>query len=122
MNSGVQFRSVRIPNPPNEMSGYQADLGDPNYWGTLYDESRRKKTLVPVNMEEVEKSLHRNDWNEYRIRGEGPHIQIWLNGLLTVDYTEPDPSIPQEGLIALQIHGNGKTRVEFKDIEIEELP
>ncbi|MEQ2010205.1 MAG: DUF1080 domain-containing protein, partial [Limisphaerales bacterium] len=27
VNGGVQFRSKRIPNPPNEMSGYQADIG-----------------------------------------------------------------------------------------------
>jgi hypothetical protein len=122
VNSGVQFRSVRIANPPNEMSGYQADLGDPKYWGALYDESRRKKTLVEPDMDAVNKVLKRDDWNDYRIRAEGPHIQIWLNGLKTVDYTEPDTTIPQEGQIALQIHGNGKTEVRFRKIEIEELP
>jgi len=122
VNSGVQFRSVRIENPPNEMSGYQADLGDPTYWGNLYDESRRKKTLVQADMTEVNKVLQRNDWNNYRIRAEGRHIQIWINGVQTVDYTEPDTAIPQEGLIALQIHGNGKTEVHFKEIVIEELP
>ena len=42
-NSGVQFRSVRVPG--HEMSGYQADIGD-GYWGSLYDESSRNKTLV----------------------------------------------------------------------------
>jgi hypothetical protein len=122
VNSGVQFRSVRIANPPNEMSGYQADLGDPKYWGSLYDESRRKKTLVEPDMDAVNKVLKRDDWNDYRIRAEGPHIQIWINGLKTVDYTEPDAAIPQDGQIALQIHGNGKTEVRFRDIEIEELP
>jgi hypothetical protein len=122
VNSGVQFRSVRIATPPNEMSGYQADLGDPTYWGNLYDESRRKKTLVQADMAEVNKVLQRNGWNDYRVRAEGPHIQIWINGVQTVDYTEPDAAIPQEGLIALQIHGNGKTEVYFKEIVIEELP
>src|SRR4051794_38131860 len=43
-NSGVQFRSVRMPNS-SEMIGYQADLGD-GYWGCLYDESRRNKVLM----------------------------------------------------------------------------
>lgn len=43
-NSGVQFRSERIPNH-HEMIGYQADVGE-KYWGCLYDESRRKKVLV----------------------------------------------------------------------------
>jgi len=73
-------------------------------------------------MEEVKKILKHDDWNDYRIRCEGPHIQIWLNGLLTVDYTEPDTAIPQEGKIGLQVHGNGKTLASYKDIVIEELP
>jgi hypothetical protein len=122
VNSGVQFRSVRIPNPPNEMSGYQADIGDPKYWGALYDESRRRKMLAEPDMEAVNKVLKRNDWNDFRIRAEGPRIQIWINGTRTIDYTEPDPAIPQEGHLALQIHGNGKTEIRFKDLAIEELP
>src|SRR5687768_2722953 len=46
VNSGVQIRSVRIDTPPNEMRGYQADIGDPTWWGALYDESRRNKVLA----------------------------------------------------------------------------
>jgi hypothetical protein len=120
VNSGVQFRSVRVPNN-FEMSGYQADAGE-GYWGSLYDETRRDRTLVkPTDPEAMNKAFHKDDWNDYRIRADGPHIELWLNGVKTVDYTEPDPSIPQDGFIGLQIHGNGKTVVEFKDIFITEL-
>ena len=63
-----------------------------------------------------------DDWNDYRIRAEGPRIQLWLNGVLTVDYTETEPDIAQDGFIGLQIHGNGKTLVQFKEIAITELP
>ena len=122
VNSGVQFRSIRIEKPANEMSGYQADLGDPTYWGSLYDESRRRKTLAPSDMAAVNKVLRRNDWNDYRIRCEGKRIQIWLNGVQTVDYTEAEKDIAEDGLIALQIHGGAKAVVFFKDIAIEELP
>ena len=45
VNGGVQLRSQRLTNPAYEMTGYQADLGN-GYWGSLYDESRRNKTLV----------------------------------------------------------------------------
>ncbi len=62
------------------------------------------------------------DWNEYVIRCEGPRIRLWLNGVMTVDYTEPDPSIEQSGLIAVQIHGGAKAVASYKDIVIEELP
>lgn len=121
VNSGVQIRSVRIPNPPNEMRGYQADLGDPKWWGALYDESRRNKVLAESTIEKLEPVLKRQDWNDYRIRCEGPRIQLWINGVQTVDYTEPDSSIPQEGQVAVQVHGGGKAEAWFKDITIEEL-
>ena len=120
VNSGVQFRSQRIPNH-FEMKGYQADFGE-GYFGALYDESRRNKVLAAPDKEVLEKAVKRNDWNDYRIRAEGPRIQLWLNGVQTVDYTEAEKDIPQTGLVALQIHGNAKAEVRFKDITIEELP
>src|SRR5580765_8065591 len=69
-NGGVQIRTKPIPNN-NEVSGYQADLGDPAWWGCLYDESRRNKVLAKSDMDQVNKVLKRGDWNEYKIRCEG---------------------------------------------------
>ena len=124
INGGVQFRSVRMskdaPNPW-EMIGYQADMCE-GYYGSLYDESRRKKTLAAPDKDLIDKTVKKGEWNDYRIRCEGRHIQLWINGVQTVDYTEPDESIEQNGLIGLQVHGNGKTEAWYKDIVIEELP
>ena len=89
-NSGMQFRSERVPNN-SEVSGYQADVGQ-DYWGCLYDESRRNKVLVKPAKEELEKVLKRDDWNEYVITCKGDHITLELNGLKTVDYTETEPA------------------------------
>ena len=119
-NAGVQFRTKRIPKH-HEVSGYQADVGQ-GYWGALYDESRRKKVLAAPKAEEVAKVIKFDDWNEYKIRCEGPHIQLWLNGTKTVDYIETDPTVEQTGIIGLQVHGGGKTKVMYKDIAIVELP
>ena len=88
-NGGVQFRTKRIPKH-HEVSGYQADIGQ-EYWGALYDESRRNKVLAGPKAEDLPKIVKPDDWNEYRIRAEGPHIQLWLNGTKTVDYTEDGP-------------------------------
>lgn len=121
INTGVQFRSKRLTKPAYEMTGYQADLGK-GYWASLYDESRRNKTLIQPDSALVKKILKPNGWNEYEIRAENRRIRLYLNGKQTVDYTEPDASIPQEGLIGLQIHGGGKAEVHFKDIRLEELP
>jgi hypothetical protein len=120
VNSGVQFRSQRAKEPAYEMVGYQADLGD-TYWGSLYDESRRNKTLAAPEASVVTAALKPNDWNDYEVRAEGPRIRISLNGRQTVDYTETDTSIPQSGIIGLQIHGGGKAQVSFKDINIAVL-
>jgi hypothetical protein len=120
INTGVQFHSVRSKDPSYEMIGYQADLGE-KFWAGLYDESRRNKTLIAPDSAEVLKLVKLNDWNDYEVRSENGRIRIALNGKQTVDYTEPDKSIPQQGLIGLQIHGGGKAKVYYKDIYIEEL-
>jgi hypothetical protein len=122
INGGVQIRSERTTNPPNEMSGYQVDLGDPEWWGCVYDESRRNKVMAKSDMNEINKVLKRQDWNEYVIRAEGKRIRAWINGVQTVDYTEPEDSIPQRGRIGLQVHGGGKTEAWYKDITIVQLP
>jgi len=120
-NAGVQFRSKRIPNH-HEVTGYQADMGDPEWWGCLYDESRRKKVLAKADFAAVNKVLKRNDWNEYLIRCEGKRVQLSINGLQTVDYIEPEDSIEQDGVICLQIHGGSPSEAWYKDVSIEELP
>lgn len=121
VNSGVQFRSQRLKDPAYEMTGYQADYGD-KYWGTLYDESRRNKTIAGLDPNETQKIIKLNDWNDYELRAEGRRIRIFINGKQTTDYTEPDLSIPQTGLIGFQIHSGGPAQVAFKDIFIKELP
>jgi hypothetical protein len=119
-NAGVQFRTKRIPKH-YEVIGYQADVGQ-DYWGALYDESRRNKVLVKPTKEVIEKLVKFEDWNDYVIRCEGPRIRLWLNGTLTVDYTEEDDKIERTGIIGLQIHGGAKARAYYKNITIEELP
>lgn len=120
VNSGVQFRSVRVSHPPNEMRGYQADIGA-GFSGCLYDESRRNTNLARPSEELVKRIEKPGDWNQYEIRCQGPRIQLRLNGETTVDYSEPDPAIPRSGSIGLQIHGGNKAEVSFRNITIQEL-
>ena len=120
INGGVQFRSRRLEKPAHEMTGYQADLGD-KYCGSMYDESRRNKTLVAPDEKLIGEILKRGDWNDYEIRAEGARIRLAINGRQTIDYTETDAKIPRDGLIGLQVHGGGKAEAWYKDITIEEL-
>lgn len=120
VNGGVQFRTKRIPGS-HEVSGYQADLGA-GFDGALYDESRRKKMLARPSKEVLGKARKPlGEWNDYRIRAEGPRIQIWLNGVRTVDFTETDGEIDRTGIIAVQIHGGATSIVRYKDLVINEL-
>ena len=117
-NAGVQFRTKRIPNH-HEVIGYQADMGQG--YSALYDESRRNKVLAAPDAKTVAKIVMEGDWNDYTIRAEGDSIKLWLNGTLTVDYTEKDDKIERTGIIGVQVHGGGKTKVMYKDITIVEL-
>jgi hypothetical protein len=119
-NAGIQFRTVRIPNH-HEVSGYQADMGE-GWWGCLYDESRRNKVLAGPDRKALKKALRPGDWNTYRIRCEGPRIQLWLNDVQTVDYTETENDIAKEGIIGLQIHGGPPAEARYRNIRIRELP
>jgi len=121
VNGGVQVRSQPAKSPPNEMVGYQCDVGE-GWWGALYDESRGNKVLMKPDLKAVERTLKKDDWNEYLIRCEGKRVRSWLNGEAMIDYSEPDDSIEQSGLLGLQVHGGGPTEVSYKDISIEELP
>jgi 3-keto-disaccharide hydrolase len=118
-NAGVQFRTKRIPDH-HEVSGYQADMGD-GWWGALYDESRRNKVLTGPDQAQMKTVVRAGEWNDYRIRAEGRHIQIWLNDVQTVDYTETDPNIEMTGLICPQIHGGPPSEAWYKDITIVEF-
>lgn len=116
-NAGIQFRTKRIPNH-HEVSGYQADVGE-GWWGKLYDESRRNKVLA--GDDKLGDKLKKEDWNDYVIRAEGKHIQLWVNGVQTVDYTEKDDNIDAAGVIAVQIHSGPPGEASYKNIRIKEL-
>ncbi|MEZ6122007.1 MAG: DUF1080 domain-containing protein [Planctomycetaceae bacterium] len=118
-NAGIQIRSERIPDH-HEMIGYQADLGQ-SYWGCLYDESRRRKVLAGPDAEQLGQVLKKGDWNDYRILCEGPRIRLYINDLLTVDYTESEQDIPLKGKIAVQIHGGPAGEAWYRHIRIQEL-
>ena len=121
-NAGVQFRTKRIPDD-TEVIGYQADIGfvkDGTCWGALYDESRRRKFLAE-SPEIALKAVKRGQWNTLKVIAKGDRIQIFLNGVQTVDYTERDPKIERDGVIALQVHSGPPLEVHYRNVTLREL-
>lgn len=138
-NAGVQFRSRRPRAsdegiPPNEVIGYQADMGEAggqSIWGALYDESRRKKFLVlpeprfDVDWTGSEKAttaeVPETDWVAMRIVCFGDQIEIYLDGTRTVQYTETDPDVARHGVIGLQIHSGPPAEAWYRNVRILSL-
>lgn len=123
-NAGVQFRTKRIPGS-TEVSGYQCDIGtawNRPVWGALYDESRRNKMLAEGDPKVVASAFKPGQWNELMVRAVDHHIQIWLNGSLTVEFTETDGGIAHRGIIALQIHSGPPTQAHYANLRIREIP
>lgn len=123
-NAGVQFRSRRIPDH-HEVIGYQCDMGqagEKNIWGSLYDESRRRKFLAEAaDPEKLAEAFRADAWNKLVIRCQGARVQIWVNDVQTVDYTEQDDQIARRGIIALQIHGGQPAEASYRNIRLREL-
>ena len=125
-NAGIQFRSERIPNH-HEVKGFQCDIGEQGakreklIWGALYDESRRRKFLVEPDTEQLRPLVKLDGWNSFVIRCQGARIQIWVNGLATVDYMEKEEGIAASGIIGLQIHGGPPAEASYRKIRIRDL-
>lgn len=116
-NSGIQVRSSVIPDG---MKGYQFDVGIP-WWGQLYSESTQRGILGPVEdrMKRI-KLVHTDGWNDFTIICKGNHLIGELNGEVTYDLV--DYYGEKTGRIGLQIHVGSPMRIEFRDLEIKELP
>jgi hypothetical protein len=119
-NSGIQFRSKE--GDDFAVTGYQTDMADKRYTGILHEEGGRI-IVADVKEDEIKQHYKPGEWAEFVITADGPHIKQELNGYTTIDYTEPEgDKTAKEGIIALQLHTGAKMRVDFKDIEIMELP
>lgn len=137
-NSGIQYRSVELPN--FVVSGYQADIdASHKFIGILYEERGRgilanrckkvvigddgKKQVAGTTSDEAEllKSIKKEDWNEYKIIAKGNHLQQMINGYVTVDVTDNGPQARAKGILALQLHAGPPMVIQFKDIMLKRL-
>jgi len=114
-NSGIQFRSEALPDWV--VRGYQADMAENNYWGSIYDE-RGRGMLAEGWKGKAETVVKAKDWNEYEILCDGDHIQLKLNGMVTADIHD---SAKLEGIIALQIHAGPPMEAYFRNVRIKIL-
>jgi len=101
-------------------------------WGGLLDEGREKSSRYPhpetfpvavlklPERELIHKIVKPYDWNEIQVRAFGKEIEIKVNGVTTIKYTETT-DVATRGFIGLQAHEGDPYEVHFKDISIRIL-
>ncbi len=115
-NSGVFFRSTV---EGIKVNGWQVEVAPPEkHTGGIYESYGRGWLIKPDP--EKEKALKMGDWNQLKIKVEGPTVTTWLNGVEMVHIT--DAKIGKgEGAVVLQIHDGGGIKVRWRNIYLEEL-
>ncbi len=110
-NSGIQIRSHQ--NAQGRLFGYQIEI-DPTeraWSGGLYDEARRGWLDDLTDNAAGRAAFRKDDWNRYRIKCDGTHIQAWVNDVATADWIDP---ADVEGFVALQVHSGQDTDVLWR--------
>jgi type 1 glutamine amidotransferase len=133
-NSGIMFRVTEEQNRPWKTGPEMQVLDDAGH-----RDGQNPETSAGANY-----ALHAptsqavrpvGEWNEVRLRVQGPRVEHWLNGRLIVDYRlwspewearvretrfaqHPDYGRSRTGHIALQDHGN---EVWFRNLRIRPL-
>ena len=126
LNSGIQFRSLSLPNVNNgRVHGYQAEKRcNPSVPGAVaFMMKPRRGWLYNLECNPKGKEAYNvTGWNKYRIEAIGSHIRVFVNGVPTSDLVD---NMTLKGLIALQVHGIGNDKakagktVQFRNIRIK---
>jgi hypothetical protein len=118
-NSGVFFHTAFKPGTPDVTRGlqFEVDCRIGQHTGGIYGDGRG---WIVWPAPENELVVRKGDWNEYTLKVEGNRYTSRLNGVLMVDFTDPNPK-SFDGPIALQLHSGGEGNMRFKDIWIRDL-
>jgi Domain of Unknown Function (DUF1080) len=142
-NSGVQYRSVEVPDQGKwVLKGYQADIDFDNRWtGQIYEERGRgflalrgqatyitdgaKTSRVIGSLESADalKALIKpNDWNQVHIIARGNTLVQIVNGhMMSMLVDDDTKNRAVSGLLGFQIHTGNPMKVEFRNIWLKNL-
>ena len=139
-NSGIQYRSKLMDPKLFIVGGYQADFeAGTTYSGINYEERGRgilaqrgtkvtlegdnakKEEKLPMTSEQLQKAIKREDWNEYVVIADGPHLTHKINGNTTSEVVDHTDKGAKTGILALQLHAGPPMTVQFRNIRIKKL-
>ena len=83
-------------------------------------------TPLPVLASSWPHFWRHGQWNELRARivGNPPTVTTWINGVKMMEWTETEERHPDEGGIALQVHGGGDRTgeyVRYRNVRVKRL-
>lgn len=118
-NSGVYFHTKFKPGTVDVSQGgqFEIDCNVTHHTAGVYD-SIKGWLVWPAP--ENETVIRPNDWNDYLLIVNRNRYTSRLNGVLMVDFTDPNADF-LDGTIALQLHAGGGAEMLFKDIWIRDL-
>jgi len=124
MNSGIQFRSLSVPEYRNgRVHGYQFEIDpSPRGWsGGIYDEARRDWLYTGDLNPAAKNAFKQGSWNRARVECIGTSIRTWLNGVPVAHVID---DITTKGFIALQVHSinsekDAGRQIAWKNIRIQ---
>ena len=128
-NSGVYFHTA-YQEHGFPIKGFEIQINNTSRGEGTYLE--RKKTGSLYGIRNIYKQLVPDDeWFRIRVAVRGKNVAIHLNGMLVVDYTEPNPPVIPEadetgrflsqGTFALQCHNDG-SKALFRTVRVRSLP
>jgi hypothetical protein len=140
-NSGIQYRSVELPDIKYAMKGYQADMdGEQTYTGQIYEERGRgflalrgqftyigdgKKPALVSSLgdpAELKALIKGADWNDLHIIARGNTLVQILNGrVMSMLIDDDTANRKMEGLIGIQVHLGPPMKIEVRDIRLKKL-
>lgn len=145
--AGLLFRG-RISNPGEfGVQGYQLDIDEEHrFTGGVCEKTRATRdwkggrgTQVVVedmveppgyratltgqlgDKDELKKLIRRGDWNSYRLRVVGEHIEAWVNGHKTSEIWDRDDAAPRSGILGLSTFYFSMMTMQYKDLMFTDL-
>ena len=120
MHSGIAFWGEVAPTRGDKFTYKGHLVMFPSGWGMwdLYGRSDLKvdrKPALKVNKQ--------HDWNDIEIFAQGNRVRVVGNGILVVDWYDPEPDRIKEAPIGLQLHSNPVPQeVQFKGLKVTTFP
>jgi len=127
MHSGVAFWGEVRPSvskdPEKDRTKYTYAghlVMFPSGWG-MYDLFGRNG--LPVDGGPARKVGKQHDWNDIDVVAQGNRVRVVANGVLVVDWRDPEPDRIKEGPIGLQLHSNNVPQeMQFKGLVLTTFP